>query len=201
LTFQTDEYPILASRNLRKENKSETSNWLKKSNDVERFLNLTLSLINPDLFQMGLEILRRLRSSDATENIAERWQSVHTGIAIISNRATPSHRDRKGRPEWFDILLNYSDSATSPRLFIDDIGLDLKYSSGTVVGLCGSVLKHEVKKWDMGNRICYAHFMRESVRKRFDVAPAGWVYNDIYFPTGKHTYPEVIEENGNMDVD
>jgi hypothetical protein len=201
LFFQTEEYPILASRNLRSENRSETSNWLKKSNDVERFLNLTLSLINPDLFQTGLEMLRRLRSSDTTEDIAEQWQSVYTGIAIISNRITPPHRDRKGRPEWFDTLLNYSDSATSPRLFIDDIGLDLKYSSGTVVGLCGSVLKHGVKSWDVGNRICYAHFMRESVRKRLDVTPAGWVYRDLYCPTERQTNQEAIVDKDAMDVD
>lgn len=146
-------------------------------------------------------MLQRLRSSDATEDIAEQWQSVCTGISIISNRLTPSHRDRKGRPEWFDTLLNYSDSATSPRLLIDDMGLDLKYSSGAVVSLCGSVLTHGVKSWDMGNRICYAHFMRESVRKRLDVMPAGWVYRDIYFPTESQTHQEAIVENDAMEVD
>lgn len=164
--------------------------WLKKSNRLERFLNLTISLINPQLFRSGLEMLRKLRNLGETEEIANRWQSVYTGIAVISNRKTPSHRDRKGRPEWYDLLVSYSGPNTRPRLLIDDIGLDLKYSSGTVVGLCGSIFSHEVSSWGVGDRVCYAHFMREEVRDRLDVTPAGWVNREIYLPA-----------NDAMDVD
>jgi hypothetical protein len=195
LTAKSEEYAILPSLNLRAGHRLETSDWLETSNDVERFLNLTLSLINPDLFQSGLEMLRKMRSMDETEGIAQQWQSVYTGIAIICNRITPLHRDRKGKPEWFDTLLNYSETGSSPRLVIDDVGLDLEYSSGTVVGFCGTVLKHGVKSWGVGNRICYAHFMREAVRKRLDVAPAGWVYRDKYLPA------EASIEEDAMDVD
>lgn len=145
-------------------------------------MNLTLSLIHPELFQCGLEILRSLRQTDATETVAQRWQSVYTGIAIICNRLSPAHRDSKSNPEWFDTLLSYSDTSASPRLQLTDIGLDLDYSSGTVVSFCGTVLKHEVELWGMGDRICLAHFMRESVRKRLNVNPAGWVYRDNYLP-------------------
>ena len=141
-----------------------------------------LSLINPDLFKSGLEMLRRLCDLEETKDIANNWQSVYTGIAIISNRKTPSHRDRKGRPEWFDLLVSYSGPSTRPRLLIEDIGLDLKYSSGTVVGLCGSILEHEVSSWGVGDRVCYAHSMREEVRNRLDITPAGWVNHKIYLP-------------------
>jgi hypothetical protein len=166
------------------------------SNDVENFLNLTLYLINPDLFRMGLEMLQKLRNLDRTKDIAQLWKSVYTGIAIICNRITPLHRDSKGRIEWFDILSSYSESGTSPRLLIEDIGLDLEYSSGTVVGFCGSVLKHGVEAWGQGDRICYAHFMRESVRQRLEVIPASWVYRDIYLPVQTNTGYEDVD----MDV-
>ena len=159
---------------------AETSNWFNISNDVEKFLNLTLSLIHPDLFRLGVEILRKLRRLEGTKDISQKWQSVYTGIAIICNRVTPFHRDTKGKPEWFDILLSYSEPGASPVLSISDLGLDLDYSSGTVVGLCGSVLKHGVDSWGVGDRICYAHFMRESVSRRMNVTPAGWVYKDKY---------------------
>lgn len=152
------------------------------TNEVEKFLNLTLSLINPGLFQMGLEMLQKLRHMDLTKDIAHKWQSVYSGIAIISNRITPPHRDSKGKPEWFDSLLNYSGTDTSPRLVIEDIGLDLQYSSGTVVGFCGTVFKHGVDKWGRGDRICYAQFMREAVRERLGVNPAGWVYRSQFLP-------------------
>jgi hypothetical protein len=101
-------------------------------------------------------------------------------MSVISNRKAPFRRDLKGRKEWYDTLLSYSQSSTRPQLLIKDVGLKLKYSSGTVVALCGSILEHRVSVWGVGNRVCYTHFLRESVREHLDVAPAGWVYQNIY---------------------
>ena len=105
-------------------------------------------------------LLRKLRRLLTTKDVALRWQSVHTGIAIVCNRLTCSHRDRKGRPEWYDSLVNYSGSGRKPWLLINDLGMDLEYSSGTMVGFCGMIFKHEVKSWSSGDRVCYAHFMK-----------------------------------------
>lgn len=158
---------------------------MRLSNDLERFLNLTLALINPDLFKSGLLMLQRLRELESTTAIARQWQSVYTGISVISNRVTPAHRDRKGRPEWFDILTSYSDPFTKPRLLLEDLGLDLNYPSGTVVGLCGTIFKHEVKSWGDGDRVCFAHFMREAVRGRLESPPAGWLDQNRYLPVSE----------------
>jgi hypothetical protein len=156
------------------------SEWLQKSNNFERFLNLTLSLIHPTLFKCGLEILQQLRVSAPTMDIAKKWQSVYTGISIISNRITPAHRDTKSKPEWYDLLMNYAGSQANPKLLIKDLGLELQYSSGAVVGLCGMILEHEVRSWGNGDRVCYAHFMRESVRKHMNANDPGWVYQSMY---------------------
>jgi len=177
---QADRFPLLPSLNLRTQTHWGSSEWIKITEDVEIFLNLTLSLVNRDLFEQGLSMLHQMRRSEKTEEIAENWQSVHTGIAVISNRVTRSHRDTKGRPEWYDTLVSYSGHGTRPILSIKDLGLDLKYSSGTVVSLCGTILEHRVSSWGIGDRVCYAHFMRESVRQRLDVPPAGWVMQDNY---------------------
>ena len=131
-------------------------------------MNLALSLIHPELFQSGLSMLRKLRRLLTTKDVALIWQSVHTGIAIVCNHLTHSHRDGKGRLEWYDSLVNYSRSGGKPRLLIKDLGMDLEYSSGTMVGFCGMIFKYEVKSWGSGDRVCYAHFMKESVRKRLD---------------------------------
>jgi 2-oxoglutarate-Fe(II)-dependent dioxygenase family protein len=155
---------------------------MRITNDLEKFLNLTLSLIHPELFHCGLSMLQSLRQLEVTKDVALNWQSVYTGISIICNRRTPPHRDSKGRPQWFDVLLSYSGTGARPRLRINDLGLDLKYSSGTVVGFCGSIFEHEVSSWGVGDRVCYAHFMRESVRKRLDAPLAGWVNRSIYIP-------------------
>ena len=73
------------------------------------------------------------------------------------------------------------------------MGLDLEYSSGTVIGFCGSVLKHGVEEWGMGDRICYAHFMRESVRDRLDIASPGWVYREQYLPVQHGKKGEILD--------
>ena len=152
------------------------------SNDVEKFLNLTLSLTHPDLFKYGCRMLNGLHQLETTKEIAQEWQSIYTGISVISNRRTPSHRDIKDRPEWFDTLMSYSKPGSKPRLLIGDLGLNLEYSSSTVVNLCGSVFKHEVESWGDCDRVCYAHFMREDVGERLEVRPAGWVDQGRYLP-------------------
>lgn len=161
---------------------------MRYSENVERYINLTLSLINPGLFQTGLNMLRKLRQLESTEEIAGKWQSVYTGISIISNRITPPHRDSRGRPEWFDTLLNCCDGDSRPRLLINDLGLDLDYTSGTIVGFCGSIFEHEVQSWGPGDRICYAHFMREAIRERLDAPAAGWVDQGMYLPSKSNQY-------------
>ena len=90
-------------------------------------------------------MFRKLWTLDATQTIALEWQSVYTGIQIISNWLTPSHRDSKGRPEWFDILASYCGGGSTPSLLVHDLGLDLEYSSGTVVGICGTVFSMRLK--------------------------------------------------------
>ena len=127
-------------------------------------------------------MLRKLHELEATKDIAEQWQSVYTGIAVILNRETPPCLDRGGRPEWYDTLINYSGTGGKPQLQLNDLGMDLEYSSGTVVSFCSSILEHGVRNWGASDRVCYAHFMRESVRKHLDVPPAGWVDQSTYLP-------------------
>ena len=64
---------------------------------VERFLNLTLSIIHPDLFKSGALVLQKLQELETTMDVASEWELVYTRIQIISNRITPAHRDTNGR--------------------------------------------------------------------------------------------------------
>jgi hypothetical protein len=67
-----------------------------------------------------------------------------------------------------------------PCLLVKDLGLELEYSSRSVVGLCGSILEHKVHAWGAGDRVCYAHFMQEAVWKHLGVEPTGWAKQNIY---------------------
>jgi hypothetical protein len=180
--IQGEKYPLKPSLNLR-EQPFLGERWIKETYTMERFFNLTLSLIHPDLFFSGLQMLQKLRESEETKGIADKWQSVFSGINMIANRITQPHRDSKGRAEWYDLLANYvdEDGGATPQFLIQDIGVNLEYSSGTVVGFHGSIFKHEVRSWGAGDRVCLAHFMREAVRNRLDVPPAGWVEQSSYY--------------------
>ena len=131
---KSERYPLLPSLNLQTQLYLGSSNWLDISNTAEMFLNLTLSLIHPELFNCRLLMLQKLWQLETTKDVAWKWQSVYTGIAIISNRATPAHWNSKGRPEWFDLLLNYSSIGNRAQLLVKDLGLTLEYSTGTIVG-------------------------------------------------------------------
>jgi Oxygenase domain of the 2OGFeDO superfamily len=159
-----------------------SSRWLKIIEDPEKFINLALSLIHPALFESGLLMLGKLRQLEATKDVAEDWQSVYNGISVVSNRESPPHRDSGGRPEWYDTLINYTGPGGNPRLELKDLGMDLEYSSGTAVSFCGMILEHEVKQWGGSDRVCYAHFMKELIRRRLDVPAAGWVEQSMYLP-------------------
>lgn len=128
---------------------------------------------------MGDEILQALKSMNDDGIAAARWESIYTGIQVICNRLTPSHRDSKGRAEWYDLLVGLS-TTSLPYLVVSELGLEMAYYPGTVVGLCGNVLEHGVRSWGSGDRICYAHFMREAVRKHFGIPAAGWAMLSKY---------------------
>src|SRR5882762_7491413 len=141
----------------------------------------------------GAHMLQKLWALETTKDVALEWESVHNGIQIISNHITPSHCDTNGQPEWFDLLASFTGGGSIPHFLVKDLGLDFEYSTGTVVGLCGAAFEHEVQAWGGGDRVCYAHFMWEAVRERFEVSPAGWVQQSTY---GKYLQGEVRSSKG-----
>ena len=42
--------------------------------------------------------------------------------------------------------------------------------------------KHRDRREDPGDRVCYSHFMRENVRDRLGITPAGWSSTKNYPP-------------------
>ena len=87
-TTQSDEFPLLPSLNIWTQLHWGVPKWMEASNYLEKFLNLTLSLINPGLFKQGLDMLHKLRQLDTIKEIAQQWQSIYTGISIICNHRT-----------------------------------------------------------------------------------------------------------------
>jgi hypothetical protein len=167
---------------------------MKDTAKGEEFLNIVLLPIHPTLHHVGSSILQILRNLEETKDIASLWTSVFTGIAVISNRETPIHLDFNGRPEWYDLLtVKGSHSPRSTRFDVPEMGLTLAYGPGTVIAVSGQLFQHGVKFWGDGDRICYARFMREEVRKRFGVDPGKWMTQSYY---AEYLSKELLQKKG-----
>ena len=156
-----------------------TTSWLKMIMDTEHHLNTLLSLIAPDLFQAGMEAIGKLKKSSPSHRNLQLWPTAFSAIGVIVNRKTLAHRDQGGWNSCFDLLVaagNYKQCY----LHVADAGARFEYNPGTVVAICGKVLRHSVPSWEGGERICYAHYMRNNVHNRLNVAQSPWASYSHY---------------------
>ena len=79
-------------------------------------------------------------------------------ISVIFNRLMPAHQDENTQKQWYDLLVTLGHYQNC-NLELLGLGLSLKYGPGTVVGLLGLTLEHEVSHFE-GERVCYTYFMR-----------------------------------------
>ncbi|KDQ48874.1 hypothetical protein JAAARDRAFT_201381 [Jaapia argillacea MUCL 33604] len=105
-------------------------------------MSAILRVIHPKLYDAGRLALTRLMLEDKdVQDVLKVWPSVYSAMSVISNHLTPPHLDTQSQASWYDLLATvrpYPDAAMElPRL-----GLRLSYSSGTVVGFAGILLRH-----------------------------------------------------------
>jgi hypothetical protein len=148
--------------------------------------NAILSLIAPDLYDAGIQAISRLKNDETERYLASlhphvsRWPSVFSAWQIIINRVTPPHRDRGAAPSMYDVLTSVG-THTSSNLLLSDCGTTLSYGPGTVIAICGRVLRHGVQSWEGGERICVAHYFRDNVLNRLHVRAPDWVVIDSFW--------------------
>jgi hypothetical protein len=159
--------------------KPQTARWIEAVTDTEASINDIFSLIAPQLHSDGIRSLQRAQANFPTHPGISSWPSKFNGISVIVNRKTVFHRDSGGRPEWYDLLFA---AGTYKRATLDipDIGARFDYNPGTVIALCGRVFRHGVVSWDGGERICYAHYMRNNVLHRQGMKNSSWVEEKDY---------------------
>ena len=141
-------------------------------------LSSIIRVINPKLFDMGMDAMHRMGSVSHLSDGLKLWYSIFNSALVISNRETPMHWDNLTHNEWYDLLTSvgpYNEAIFE----LPGVGLRFKYTSGTVIGLCGRVLRHGVSEAE-GDRICLAYYMRENVQKRLNADIADWPLWDSY---------------------
>jgi hypothetical protein len=143
-------------------------------------LSAILGVIHPQLYDAGQETLNRLRQHPEIEeqDVLSKWTSVFSGISVICNGTIGAHRDIRSRYEWYDLLATIGDYQEC-NLELPGIGLSLEYGPGTVVGLSGMVLQHEVPDFE-GERVCYANFMRDKVHEWAGIPGGTWMKTNYY---------------------
>jgi len=155
--------------------------WLDSIPESNAVLSAILAVIHPQLYEAGWQTIERLRGTpeiEDPEDLLSRWASVFSGVSVISNRYTPPHWDQGSRYNWYDLLAT-SGSYRNCNLKLLGLGITLGYGPGTVVGLVGKVLEHEVCSFD-GDRVCYAYFMRNNVHDWANVPASDWMYAKEY---------------------
>lgn len=174
--YNPKENRLVPSVNLRDKRCSE---WLSVANEWEWMLNFAVMLIAPQFHQecsSAISILKARQEALQSPHVAnvKQWPSVFSGISLITNRETPSHLDNKGYDPAFDALLT-GGTYTEAWLTMEDIGGQFLYNPGTCVLMNGKVFKHGVDDWDRGDRVCYAHFVRDDVHSIVGCERAPWL--------------------------
>ena len=98
-----------------------------------------LSIIQPLLFDMGVQALQALESDpklcdnpERLREVLEFWHVPFSGISVISNRVTPLHCNTGGQAEWMDLLLALGEYDNG-RFGVPAFRYTFKYNPGTIV--------------------------------------------------------------------
>ena len=154
--------------------------WLDTISESNTILSAILAVIHPHLYDAGWQTTKHLRGTAEIDpqDLLSRLASVFSGVSVISNRTTPPHRDLNSRAHWYDLLATLG-SYQDCNLELPGLGISLEYGPGTVVGILGNVLEHEVPSFE-GDRVCYAYFMRNNMHEWADIPASEWMSIKYY---------------------
>jgi hypothetical protein len=155
-------------------------NWLNDMQEVGEDVDLIFSFVHGPLFDVAKEAVERMKKQfSKDEPNVKKWPCQSTGIGVIVNRKTPFHRDKGGNSAMYDFLVA-AGTYKSCFLELPDVDGFLEYNPGTVVAICGKVLKHGVTHWEGGERICYPFYCRDNVFHRLQLHRTDWPHLSRY---------------------
>lgn len=138
------------------------------------------SIIQPDAFYSGLhqmELTANLQNDAILNKVLRHWPSPFTGLSIIRNLESITHRDTKAHRASFDLLATFGEYSGG-RFYVPTLGLYFRYEPGTVITLAGNVLEHGACEVE-GDRTCLSNFWHQKVAEALQVAEPVWLTTDI----------------------
>jgi len=97
------------------------------------------------------------------------WPTTYHALDVIANRATPQHYDQGGAITFYDHLISLGQDHDA-HFFLDNLHGEFAYQPGTSVLFSGKVLSHSVPKWSTGERVVIAHYSKDDIHERLEVA-------------------------------
>ncbi|KAF8226577.1 hypothetical protein L208DRAFT_1301052, partial [Tricholoma matsutake] len=172
----TTKYKPEISRTLKPRPKNElTLRWLEETYKLFTLMGALLSIIHPELYEIGWEVLKKVaedpesvKDGEDVLAILQLWTSPFSGYGLISNCTTPLHWDNNSQRPWCNCLMTIGEYEGSARLKLENLGVELTYSSGTMVFLLGRLVQHGTSEIN-GNWVCIAQYMRDNVHERMKV--------------------------------
>lgn len=150
----------------------QVQEWLTAISTTESFWNAITAAAAPGLFQAGAAaisaVLQKLSSEFVKSPAMSQWPSIFSGLEVIVNRTTLSHRDPGGSTTLFDLLVSLGKSHAA-KITLPDVQAELDYFPGTMLLISGIVLEHAVGPWGDGERYVIAHFMKDKIHDRMGV--------------------------------
>jgi hypothetical protein len=107
------------------------------------------------------EILAKKASFSALHSISP---SLHEGVGVVYNRRSGKHNDRLNTPDtWTPMcVLGWFKGG---ELFLENLGLKIRFQPGDLIVIKGKEEIHEVKEWAGKLRITVVYFTHLSVWK------------------------------------
>lgn len=146
--------------------------WQRDIAALSAVADAILMINHRELHGAALEVMAHLQKREESQPFLKYWPTVFNGMALISNRQTPKHRDEQTWPTWYDVLATVGDYDIGD-FAISALGIRFQYPSGTMIALCGGVLEHAAEIVS-GERVCWAYFMRRDLYEYADVKLAHW---------------------------
>ncbi|KAG1743676.1 uncharacterized protein EDB91DRAFT_1081059 [Suillus paluster] len=149
-------------------NSKKVQQWLGALTTSELLWNSITAAVAPDLFESGSsafsKVVKEVRRRKKNSAPVDSWPSIFSGLEIIANRTTFSHRDPGGSPSLFDLLVSLGRNHHAT-LSLADVHAELDYSPGAMVYIAGRVLEHSTLDF-MSSQITLRN------RKRVRVQPS-----------------------------
>jgi hypothetical protein len=160
--------------------KPSTQAWLSDTAESFALMGALLGIIHPELYAAGRHVYHSIihrpglvNEGDGVLEVLKYWTSPFSGYGLISNCTTPVHRDNYSQGAWYDLLTTVGPYSGS-KMVLENLGLELKYESGTMVALLGKLIQHGTTEAS-GSRICLAQFMRDNVLERSGIVAPEWM--------------------------